>query len=405
MNDAMREPNLQVVAVCDVYQPNLERAAAAAGEKGHSPKSVKDFREILADKSVDVVCITTPDHWHAYMTVEACKAGKDVYVEKPVACVVDEARKMVEAARKYDRVVQAGTQRRSLDHVKRACEIVRNGELGQIPYVHMWNYRPEPPEGIGHTPDGDPPTGLDWDLWLGPAPKRPFNQNRFGVDPNRFSTFRYFWDYAGGQLTDNGVHVTDIMHMAMNEPAPKVVTAIGSKHYLKDDRETPDTMQVTLEYPDFIASYEYRFCNGQSLIASGFQPASGITQGLSFHGEKATLYLDDGGYQLIPEPTPQPALALRLTGEPKPPDPPVRVRGAGSSVSHWANFQDCVRTRKKPISDIEYVARSTTACLLGNVAMRAKTRIDWDDKTGTALQKEVRPFLTREYRKPWRLTV
>jgi predicted dehydrogenase len=398
LTSAMKEPNLEVLAVCDVYQPNLERAAAKAGER---VKAVKDFREILADKSVDVVCIATPDNWHAYMMIEACKAGKDVYVEKPVACVVDEARKMVEAARKYDRVVQAGTLRRSLDHVKRACEIVRSGELGQIPYIHVWNYMAWPPEGIGHTPDSDPPPGLDWDLWLGPAPKRPFNQNRFGVNPNRWSTFRYFWDYAGGQLTDNGMHVIDIMHMAMNEPAPKAVTAIGTKHYLKDDCETPDTMQVTLEYPDFVTSYEYRLCNGQSLITTGFQPS----QGMSFHGEKATLYLDYGGYQLIPEPTPGPALAQRSSGQSKPPGPPVRVKGAGSSVSHWANFLDCVRTRKKPISDIEYVGRSTTACLLGNVAMRAKTRIDWDDKTGTALQKEVRPFLTREYRKPWKLTV
>jgi predicted dehydrogenase len=395
---AMAEPGVEAVAVCDCYQPNLEKAAAAAGGRA---RAVKDFRQILADRSVDAVCIATPDHWHAYMTIEACKAGKDVYVEKPVAATVVEARMMVEAARKYNCVVQAGTGRRSLDHVRKACEIVRSGELGPVPYVHVWNLMPEPPEGIGRTPDGEPPAGLDWDMWLGPAPKRPFNQNRFGVDPERWSTFRYFWDYAGGQLTDNGVHVIDIMHMAMNEPTPRVITAAGGKYYSKDDRETPDTMQVTLEYADFVASYDFRFCNGQSMITSGFAPANGLT----FHGEKATLYLDYGGYELIPEATPPPAVSLRSRGAAKPPDPPVRVKGGTAAVSHWANFLDCIRTRQKPIADIEWVARSTTACLLGNAALRGRTRIDWDEKTGTALQKEARPFLTREYRAPWRIRV
>ena len=164
---AMRQPNLQVVAVCDVYQPHLDDAMAKAGAKGHSPRAVRDFREILADKSVDIVNISTPDHWHAYMTVEACKAGKDVYVEKPVCVVVEEGRTMVEAARKYNRVVQAGTMQRSAVHFQQACDIVRRGELGKVTFVRTWNYGNSPAEGIGNPPDSDPPPDLDWDMWLG----------------------------------------------------------------------------------------------------------------------------------------------------------------------------------------------------------------------------------------------
>jgi len=239
---AMRQRGLEVVAVCDVYQPHLDDAMAKAQSKGHHPRAVHDFREILADKSIDIVNISTPDHWHAYITVEACKAGKDVYVEKPVSVAVEEGRKMVEAARKYQRVVQAGTMQRSAVHFQQACDVVKRGELGKVAFVRTWNYGNMPAEGIGNPPDSDPPAGLDWDMWLGPAPKRPFNKNRFGVDPNNFSFFRYFWDYAGGMMTDWGVHWLDIVQMAFEEAMPHTITSIGDKLWLTDNRETPDTL-------------------------------------------------------------------------------------------------------------------------------------------------------------------
>src|SRR6266542_3222349 len=164
---AAKLPDVKITAVCDVWQPNLEKAQAKARQSGHEAKAVKDFREILADKSVDAVCIATPDHWHPYITVEACKAGKDVYVEKPIAVVVEEGRKMVQAARKYNRVVQAGTMQRSGDHFQKACEIVKNGGIGQVTFVRTWNYGNTKPEGIGNPPDEAPPSELDWEMWLG----------------------------------------------------------------------------------------------------------------------------------------------------------------------------------------------------------------------------------------------
>src|SRR5580704_17092427 len=299
---AMQQPNVEVVAVCDVYQPHLEKAVAATsrGPKGEpgarkAARGVTDFREILNDKSIDVVCIATPDHWHAYMTVEACKAGKDVYVEKPVATTIDEAGKMVEAARKYNRVVQAGTMQRSAIHLQKAVDMVRSGELGKVAFVRTWNYGHQGPEGIGNPPDTDAPAGLNWDQWLGPAPARRFNANRFGVDPEDryFSTFRWFWDYAGGMMTDWGVHLLDIVQWAFEEAMPTSATASGGKFYLRDNRETPDTLQVTYEYPGFLAVYENRESNQQSMFDRGY--------GILFHGERATLFVDRSECRLISE--------------------------------------------------------------------------------------------------------
>jgi len=383
MEYAMKQPGLQAVAICDVYEPNLEEAHATARKRGQKPKLVRDFREILADKSIDVVNISTPDHWHAYMTVEACKAGKDVYVEKPISVTVGEGAKMVEAARKYNRVVQAGTMQRSAVHFQQACDLVRRGELGKVTFVRTWNYDNQKPEGIGNPVDGAPPEGLDWDQWLGPAPTRPFNSNRFGVKPDEFSTFRWFWDYAGGMMTDWGVHWLDIVQMAFDEAMPLSVSASGGKLWYTDNRETPDTLAVTYEYPGFLATYENRNANRQSM----FEKSGGIL----FHGSDATLFVDREGYRLVPEGKGGKSVEVKST--------------SSGNALHWANFLACVRSRQRPVSDIEKCFRSTATCLLGNVALRSRARIDWDERELTVAQAEARTFLTREYRAPWKLVV
>jgi predicted dehydrogenase len=387
LSAAMRQENVQVTAVCDIYDRNLKWAHELALKRFPETKTIKDFREILADKSIDIVCISTPDHWHPYMTVEACKAGKDVYVEKPICVTVEEGRKMVEAARKYQRVVQAGTQQRSGDHFIKAVELVKSGAIGQVTRVQTWNVGLTPVEGIGSPPDEEPPVGLDWDMWLGPAPKRPYNQNRFGVDPDDkwFSHFRWFWDYAGGMMTDWAVHLLDIVQMAFNEQMPKVVTALGEKFRLKDNRETPDTIIALYEYPGFLATYENRYGNGNAL--------NGRSYGITFHGDLGTLFVDRSMYQLTPEK--RGAVAETET-----------VKSTGNhNAAHWANFLDCVKTRKRPASDIETCQRSTTACLLANVALRSKQRLEWDEQKWTVKQQDARKYLSREDRKPWRLVV
>jgi len=392
METALKLPNVEVPVLCDVYQPNLEKAVAVSGrgpdgtpDARPKAKGITDFREILHDKSIDAVNISTPDHWHAYMTVEACKNGKDVYVEKPICVVVEEGRKMVQAARKYDRVVQVGTWQRSGEHFQKAAEMVSSGQLGKVTFVRTWNYGHQKAEGIGNPPDSSPPPDLDWNMWLGPAPQREFNKNRFGVDPHQYSFFRYFWDYAGGMMTDWGIHLLDIVQMAFHEIEPTTIASLGGKFYLQDNRETPDTLQVTYEYPNgMIATYENRETNAQSMFNHGY--------GILFHGTEGTLFVDRAGYQLIPEK----GSSLEAA---------EAHRSNDSLLEHWQNFLDCVKTRKRPVSDIEIGHRSTTTALLGNVSLRSKLRIDWDEQHETTQQPEARPLLKREYREPWKLEV
>ena len=228
---------------------------------------------------------------------------------------------------------------------------------------------------MGTPPDCDPPSDLDWDLWLGPAPKRPFNPNRFFR-----GNFRRFWDYAGGMMTDWGVHWLDIVQMAFDEAIPSQISASGGKLWATDNRETPDTLQVTYDYPGFLCTYEWREFN--------YGGATG--GGITFHGTRGTVYVDRGVCRLTPEKNSDLA--------------PLEERSRkGANVPHWINFLECIKSRKKPISDIEIGYRSTSTCLLGNVALRSGLRVNWDGVT----TKEVaaRPFLSRKNSEPWKLEV
>jgi predicted dehydrogenase len=384
---ALKIPEVRAVAVCDVYRPHLERAAAAAAKGGQEARAVADFRQVLGDASIDAVCISTPDHWHAYMTVEACKAGKDVFVEKPACVYVDEGAKMVQAARKHGRVVQAGTMQRSGGYFRKAMEIVRSGTLGDVTFCRTWQAGGAKKTGWGDPPDQPPPADLDWDMWLGPAPERPFNSNRWGVAPDRWSTFRYFWDYAGGAMTDWGVHLIDPLQCAFKEAMPRAVVADGGRLWVRDNTECPDTMLATFTYPTFLACYESRTCNPL--------PIFGQTYGTAFHGTEATLVVNRTGYWIHPADK----AGLEWVAVEK--DREL----AAMNAPHWQNFIDCVRTRATPASDIETCVRSTIPCLLANLAMRFRTRVDWDAEAFTVTQPEVRPHLGFAYRSPWKLEV
>lgn len=385
---AMKLPGAQPAALCDVYQPALEKAEAAARRGGfEGVKTTKDFREILADKSIDAVCISTPDHWHAYMTVEACKAGKDVFVEKPACVYVEEGQKMVQAARKYKRVVQAGTMQRSGGYFRKAVEIVKSGSLGAVTFCHTWQAGYTPEKGYGSPADGAPPPGLDWEMWLGPAPKVPFNPNRWGVGVTTFPTFRYFWDYAGGAMTDWGVHLIDPIHQCFDEVMPYAISAMGDKLWVKDNRDTPDTLLATFRYPKFLASYESRTCNPMPMFGHG--------AGTSIHGTEGTLILNRSGCWV----TPRKGSSLAEAAWEKMPEM------SQMNVPHWQNFLDCIKSREKPTSDIETCVRSSTVCILANISMRARLWLDWDEKNWTVKQDAAKPYLKARYRAPWKLEV
>jgi predicted dehydrogenase len=387
---SMKVPGVVPAAVCDVYQPHLERAEAIARRGGHHPKPVKDFREVLADKSIDAVCVSTPDHWHAYMAVEACKAGKDVYVEKPACVYIGEGIKMVHAARKYQRVVQAGTMQRSGGFFQKAAELVQAGAIGEITFCHAFQSGLAGKKGFGNPANCPPPNDLDWDMWLGPAEKVPFNPNRWGVKSAGFPTFRYFWDYAGGAMTDWGVHLIDPIHQCMAEQMPTMVDAMGSKFYVADNTETPDTMLATFFYPKFLGSYESRTCNPLPMF--GLREGAGTT----IHGTEGTIFVNRSSCRVLPVEAKNGAQVW---------DGDTNPEMKQMNVPHWKNFIECIRTRKAPTSEIETCVRSSSVCILANVAMRSKTRLDWDEKAWTVAQEAVKPMLQEKYRAPWKLEV
>ena len=236
----LKHSDAEVVAICDIYQPYLDFAAKKIGT---NPKQFKDYRKLLELKDVDAVVIATPDHWHALQTIDACEAGKDVYVEKPLSLRVAEGRTMVEAVKRHKRVCQVGMHRRSSAMCREMAEFVRGGGLGKVTACARFHIQNEWPKGIGNPPDSEPPPGFDWDAWLGPAPKVPYNQNR------TFYQFRWFYDYSGGQITNFGVHYLDLIHWALGQSAPLAVTAMGGKFAVEDNREMPDTMEVLWHYP------------------------------------------------------------------------------------------------------------------------------------------------------------
>jgi predicted dehydrogenase len=347
---------VQFAAVCDVYGENRNRAAAWSGA---SVLEYTDYRRMLERKDLDAVIVATPDHWHAAPTIAACRAGKHVYVEKPLAWSVREGRAMVDAARGSKAVVQVGTQHRSAPHFAELARLVRSGALGKITFVRVWNYIDMFPRGIGRTPDGPPPADLDWDFWLGPAPKVPYN-------PLRFRAFRFFRDYAGGLITDFGTHRFDTVHQIMGADTPRSVAAVGGRLALEDAGDVPDTMQVQYEYPGWILSYECSLTNGHGV--GGRTPglryynAKGEDDrphGMAFYGTRGTLFADRIGYDLYA---------------------PERKFGntTDATALHARNFVEAIRNGRPSPAPIEDGHRATLIGHLGNIALATGRKLRWD---------------------------
>jgi predicted dehydrogenase len=394
------EEDCQAVAFCDVHEPYLNFAKGKAGGLIHSSK---DYRSMLEQKAVDAVVIATPDHWHALQMIEACQANKDVYVEKPLSLTVAEGRAMAEAAKKHKRVVQVGLQRRSSNLCKDAVELVRRGSLGQIVLCRAFHIQNEWPNGIGTPTDGPPPERLDWDKWVGPAPMKPYNPSR------AFCHFRWFYDYSGGQLTNNGVQHLDLLHWLMSQDAPTTVAALGGKYFIKDNREVPDTLEVIWQYPNNVT------VTFTQLNANGASASSQPNTEVEIRGTKGTLYLQGRNYTFIPETNmdlPYPVLSpldrgamKRYRESAKVPTSGVR-KGPGQSETHAhvRNFLECVKSRSEPNSTIESAHRATTAANIANIALKKRAILDWDGKTEQFTNnKEANSLLRYEYRAPYKL--
>lgn len=394
--DFKNQKDVDLVAMCEAYQPRLEQGLTVCGPRA---RGYRDFRKLLESTEIQAVVVSTPDHWHALMTILACAAGKDVYVEKPLTLFVREGRWMVTAARRYKRIVQVGTQQRSGRHYQSALKLLRGGYIGKIHSVRMGSFRNVMP-GFGAPADSPPPADLDYQLWLGPAPERPYNPHR------SLYHFRWFWDYSGGQMTNLGAHQIDIVHWAMEVNGPAAVSSSGGRFCLEDNGETTDTQDSLFEYPGFTALWSHREAS----------VGRGAGAGLEFLGTKGSLIISRRGYEVIPDRKIQPSNAIPVfRGQPAggpPHTSPKReywTQPAGETGSsdeqfelHVRNFLDCVKSRQRPIAGVEDGYRVAVACHLGNISLWVGRKIQWDaEKEDIVSDREASARLERPYRKPW----
>jgi predicted dehydrogenase len=368
-NGNLRRFSKHAVAICDVDKDRLAKAVKSAESRGRSCVGYGDYRELLDRKDIDAVVVSTPDHWHALASIHACQAGKDVYCEKPLTLTIGEGRQMADAARANKRIIQTGSQQRSAGNFRKACELVRSGKIGKLKTVLVGIPGANHPGEPG--PNSDPPSSLDYDFWLGPAPLRPYNVKRVHYN------FRFFWDYSGGQMTNWGAHHIDIAHwgMGMDASGPLSVEGTGVFHP-KGWHEVTESCHITYKYP-----------GGVTMIVG--QGKKEVPSGTTFIGSEGTIHVNRGKLSS----TPGDIIKQELGTD------DVHLY---NSANHHANFLDCIKTRKQPICNVEVGHRSATACHLGNLAVRLGRKLNWDaEKEDFVDDKEASAIRTRPYREPY----
>ncbi|MEO7310518.1 MAG: Gfo/Idh/MocA family oxidoreductase [Chitinophagaceae bacterium] len=384
LKSAIKIPGINVLGICDVDSNVIDRRLKELEDLKMDVSKIKrygDYRALLDQKDIDVVIIGTPDHWHALMMIHALESGKDVYVEKPVGNSIGECRAMVAAQERYGKVVQCGQWQRSQQHFKDAVDFVHGGKLGNIRTVKVWCYL-DWKQPIPVKPDSPVPAGVDYQKWLGPAPTRPFNINRFHFN------FRWFWDYAGGLMTDWGVHLLDYAFMGMNAPTPNSIVAVGGKFADPNSAdETPDTLMALYEFDHYNIIWDHAVGIGNGDY--------GRDHGIAFIGNNGTLVLNRNGWEVMEE--------KKNAGK-------VLVPFAKSSDNgldkHWENFIGVVKS--KNLADlhcpIQAGAHVATLAQMGNIAYRSKQKLFWDLEkkqfTDNAINKK---YLMKEYQNGYKL--
>jgi predicted dehydrogenase len=393
------QKDAEIAALCDVYEPYLSGdfdrihphfkklgrlVPSHLPEFGGPVQRHKDFRHVLDRKDIDAVIIATPDHWHAVQTIMACDAGKDVYVEKPLSLTVREGRRMVAAARRNNRVVQVGTQRRSSQLYTQLADLVRSGAIGKVTSARAALTNNMAPHGIGKLPDCAPPEGLDWDMWLGPRAERPFNLN---VLPYKFR----WWQMYSSQMANWGAHYLDAMRWVLSETGPSSVSAHGGVFAVDDCRSIPDTAEAVFEHASGVLTVFSTFeASGRPLLQSGE---------IEFRGTLGTAIASMNRIEIIPE-------RGGAFQDPKPRIKPMVTSnhdGYGElDRAHARNFLDCVKSRERPHCDVEEGHRSTSYAHLANIALATKSRLEWDIETERFTNNAAaNELLDYEYRQPW----
>ena len=362
----------RIAYVCDVDERVIDKTAnAIAGLQSHAPKRVTDLRRIFDDKSVDAVVIATPDHWHGPATIMACAAGKHVYVEKPACHNPREGELMVAAARKHSRVVQLGTQRRSMPGVVEAVERVKAGEIGRVLFSRGWYNANRLP--IGHGKPATVPAGLDYALWQGPAPEREYRDNLVHYN------WHWFWHWGTGELGNNGIHSLDICRWGLGVDYPRRVTAGGGKYFFTDDQETPDTQVVTYDFGDRTIVWE-----GRNWHHSGFDNA---TFGITFDGDRGSIIIHSAGYRVL---------------DPAGKEIASQSKGFEGHDPHLRNFLAAIRSGERLHAEIEEGHKGTLLCHLGNIAYRTGRTLNLDPANGHIKDDPAAAALwSREYRPGW----
>ncbi|MEO5998482.1 MAG: Gfo/Idh/MocA family oxidoreductase [Chitinophagaceae bacterium] len=381
---ALKLPGVNLVALCDVDKNVLDKRMNDLGKTKADVSRVKiysDYRKLLEQKDIDAVIIGTPDHWHAMIMMNACAAGKDVYVEKPVGNSIGECRAMVNAQQRYSKVVQAGQWQRSQQHFKDAVDFVQSGQLGNIRTVKVWCYQGWMKPGP-IVPDSAPPAGVDYAQWLGPAEKRPFNSSRFHFN------FRWFWDYAGGLMTDWGVHLLDYGLLGMKSPVPKSISALGGRFAYPDlYEETPDTLTTLYEFDGFNMVWD---------SAMGIDNGSyGRDHGIAYIGNNGTLIVNRGGWEVIEERQSTHKVSKPLV---KPSD--------NGLDKHMENFVSVIKSRKMEDlhCSIQAGAHVATVAQMGNIAFRSGKKLEWNDATHSFKDNEInKEYLMKEYHNGYNL--
>ncbi len=404
------QTDCEIAALCDVYEPfvtrnysdvssrylnDLKRNIPKLGETfSHKVERYTDYRNLLDNKDIDAVCIATPDHWHALQTVDAIKAGKDVYVEKPLSKTIAEGRKMVEVGKKSKQVIAVGLNRRAAPTFQNLAKEIPAGKIGKVTFASCCHVGNMYPNGIGKMQAEAPPADFNWDMWLGPRKYRPYQYN---IAPYRYR----WWDDYGDQISNNGVHYLDLIRWILNEEAPIAISAHGGKYAIDDDRTIPDTMQVTYEFQSgVLVTINLLEASSESFIPYGF---------LELRGTKGTLLTRENDYKIIPTQPGQFQTWDKLMNEEsfsltKNVPSEISKNYRNSTIAMIRNFLDCVKSREDTYATLEIGHRSTTMAHLGTIAMKMKKRLEWDAVNERFTNcKDANKLLSYEYRKPWKL--
>ena len=381
LGNCAKYPDVVVTAACDVYKPRVD---AVVNQFKESCKAYSDYRELLRQPDVDAVIIASPPHWHTLMAIHACEAGKDIYLQKPMTLYLAEDIALRNAVKKHDRISQVGTQIHASENYRRVVEQIRSGNLGKIAVVRTFNVMNQGPEGIGTAGEGKIPEGLDWEMWIGPGPLRPFNPTLFASSYHHCS----FMDYSGGWTPGMAPHITDLPIWALELGYPTGISCSGGRYVIQDDGDAPDVQEILWQYPGVTVTWMSSLVNSYGFDLGSGTPARRL--GIYFHGVNGTLYCNYGTYKIVPE-------GDRMKDLPAP-DPTIPP-----SPGHEREWLDAIKTRQQPSCNVFYHTKVNVPLVLGNLALKAGRSIQFDPATETIVgDPQAAKLAVPEYRDPWK---